>query len=134
MNISEEKTVAEVVTENIKTAHIFKKHGIDFCCGGGITIEKACAKNGVDYAILGKELEEIDEYDGFPVGKLAKSMLLPKYEQLDQAVDKADIKTAQHKLDELIETCNQCHQTTEHGYVVIQRNSSNVYLQDFTAR
>jgi regulator of cell morphogenesis and NO signaling len=61
MNISEQKTVAEVVTENIKAAHVFKKHGIDFCCGGGITIEKACAKNGVDYAILGKELEEIDE-------------------------------------------------------------------------
>lgn len=61
MNISEQKTVAEVVTENIKTAHIFKKHGIDFCCGGGITIEKACEKNGVDYSILGKELEDVDE-------------------------------------------------------------------------
>jgi regulator of cell morphogenesis and NO signaling len=61
MNISEQKTVAEVVTKNIKTAHVFKKHGIDFCCGGGITIEKACAKNGVDYAVLEKELEEIDE-------------------------------------------------------------------------
>ena len=61
MNISEKKTVAEVVTENIKAAHIFKKHGIDFCCGGGITIEKACAKNDVDYAVLGKELGEIDE-------------------------------------------------------------------------
>ena len=33
MIITEEKTVAEIVTENIKTAAIFKKHGIDFCCG-----------------------------------------------------------------------------------------------------
>jgi regulator of cell morphogenesis and NO signaling len=61
MKISEQKTVAEVVTENIKAAHVFKKHGIDFCCGGGVTIEKACEKNGVDYTVLGKELEEIDE-------------------------------------------------------------------------
>ena len=60
MIITEDKTVAEVVTENIKTAHIFKKHGIDFCCGGGITIEKACSKNNVDYSSLEDELKNID--------------------------------------------------------------------------
>jgi regulator of cell morphogenesis and NO signaling len=61
MNITESKTVAEIVTENIKTAHVFKKYGIDFCCGGGITIEKACTKKGVDYTILEKELTAIDD-------------------------------------------------------------------------
>jgi len=55
------KTVAEAVTENIKTAHIFKKHGIDFCCGGGISISKACEKNGVDYNTIIKELKAIDK-------------------------------------------------------------------------
>lgn len=60
MNLTENKTVAEVVAENIKTAHVFKKHGIDFCCGGGITIEKACEKNHANYAVLKKELEDID--------------------------------------------------------------------------
>ena len=44
MNFTTSKTVADYVTENIKTAHIFKKHGIDFCCGGDIPIEKACKK------------------------------------------------------------------------------------------
>ena len=61
MNINENKTVAEVVSENIKASNVFKKHGIDFCCGGGISIEKACAKNGVDYATLEKELIAVDE-------------------------------------------------------------------------
>ena len=59
MKITEENTVAEIVVQNIKTAHVFKKHGIDFCCGGGITVEKACSKNSVDYAILKKEIEAI---------------------------------------------------------------------------
>jgi regulator of cell morphogenesis and NO signaling len=59
MNTIFDKTVAEIVTENIKTAHVFKKHGIDFCCGGGITIEKACAKNKVDVAVLEKELANV---------------------------------------------------------------------------
>lgn len=58
--ISNTKTVAEYVTENIKTAHIFKKYGIDFCCGGAITVEKACAKKNVNQAILEKELAEVD--------------------------------------------------------------------------
>jgi len=61
MNINENITVADVVTKNIKAAHVFKKHGIDFCCGGGITIEKACAKYSVDYKTLEKELLAIDK-------------------------------------------------------------------------
>ncbi len=60
MTITEDKTVAEIVTENIKTAHIFKKYGIDFCCGGGITIEEACSKKGIDYSLLEKELVAVD--------------------------------------------------------------------------
>ena len=61
MNITKEKTVAEIVAENIKAAHIFKKYGIDFCCGGGISIEKACAKKDLDYTLLEKELKTIDK-------------------------------------------------------------------------
>ena len=48
MSITEEKTIADIVAENIKTSHIFKKHGIDFCCGGGITVQKACEKKGLE--------------------------------------------------------------------------------------
>ena len=58
--IIEDKTVADVVTENIKTAHIFKKYGIDFCCGGGITIDKACKKKNIDLALLTEELLNVD--------------------------------------------------------------------------
>jgi regulator of cell morphogenesis and NO signaling len=74
MNINKEKTVAEVVTNNIKTSHIFKKYGIDFCCGGGVTIEKACEKKGVDFSILAEELRHFDrsldmnyDYDNWPL-------------------------------------------------------------------
>jgi len=50
------KTVAQMVTENIKTAHIFKKYGIDFCCGGGESIEKACNRRSLDLNLLEQEL------------------------------------------------------------------------------
>ena len=60
MNITENNTVAEVVTYNIKTADVFKKHGIDFCCGGGISIKKACEKNNVTFSEIEKELANIN--------------------------------------------------------------------------
>ncbi|MFD2517739.1 iron-sulfur cluster repair di-iron protein [Salinimicrobium flavum] len=59
----ETKTVAEMVTENIKTAHIFKKHGIDFCCGGGISLQKACDKYNANFDQLVTDLEEVDKTD-----------------------------------------------------------------------
>jgi len=65
MNITKDQTVAEVVTKNIKASHVFKKYNIDFCCGGGISIEKSCEKKGINYDLLISELEnmEIKEED-----------------------------------------------------------------------
>ena len=61
MNVVETNTVAQTVTENIKAAHIFKKYGIDFCCGGNITIENACKKAKIDQTKLISDLEKIDQ-------------------------------------------------------------------------
>ncbi len=60
MTTLQERTVADVVTENIKAAHIFKKHGIDFCCGGGISIKRACEKAKIDPTVLEAELLNLD--------------------------------------------------------------------------
>jgi len=61
MTSIDNKTVAQLVAENIKTAHIFKKFGIDFCCGGGISIDKACEKKNVDFLVLKEELLAVDD-------------------------------------------------------------------------
>ncbi|HXH17479.1 MAG TPA: iron-sulfur cluster repair di-iron protein [Chitinophagales bacterium] len=50
------KTVGQWVAEDYRTAEVFKKHGIDFCCGGGRSVQDVCEKKGVDYALLEKEL------------------------------------------------------------------------------
>ncbi|MDG1805021.1 iron-sulfur cluster repair di-iron protein [Flavicella sp.] len=60
LTITKECTVADVVSNNIKTADIFKKHGIDFCCGGGVSLDKICDKKGVSYNVLSEELKNVD--------------------------------------------------------------------------
>lgn len=42
------KTIAEIVSDDISTASVFKKYKLDFCCGGGKTIEKACEKANIN--------------------------------------------------------------------------------------
>ena len=65
MNVTESKIgneiVADLVTENYKTAEVFKKYGIDFCCGGQISIGEACAKAGVDISRLEDDLAAVNQ-------------------------------------------------------------------------
>lgn len=58
METLKETTVADLVAKNLNTAHVFKKYGIDFCCGGKKSIESVCEKNGIDFSILSHELME----------------------------------------------------------------------------
>lgn len=57
-NLKEQK-VGILVAENYKYADIFKKHHIDFCCGGGVSVSEACRKKDVDEKALLQELESI---------------------------------------------------------------------------
>jgi len=54
----QDQTVAQIVTQNIKSADVFKKHGIDFCCGGNVSVTKACQRKGVDVAQFTEELNQ----------------------------------------------------------------------------
>ncbi|MDP3358258.1 MAG: iron-sulfur cluster repair di-iron protein [Lutibacter sp.] len=42
------KTIAEIVSDDISTASVFKKYQLDFCCGGGKTVENACEKANIN--------------------------------------------------------------------------------------
>ncbi|MCR9013830.1 iron-sulfur cluster repair di-iron protein [Aquiflexum gelatinilyticum] len=55
-NLSKRK-VGGIVAENFRAAIVFTEYGIDFCCKGGITLEKACEVNDVSMENILKDLE-----------------------------------------------------------------------------
>lgn len=72
-------TIGEIVKTNYKASDVFKKYGIDFCCGGGKSIAYVCEKNGLNEEDLIAEInktlnttrEEGLPYDQWPIDLLA---------------------------------------------------------------
>jgi len=48
MNIQEDQIIGELVANDYRTASVFKKYGIDFCCQGNRTINDACKAKKID--------------------------------------------------------------------------------------
>lgn len=75
----ENKPIGELVAENYRTATVFKKYKIDFCCQGGRTISEACERKGVDITMLVTELQEamqkpdasVTDFQSWPLDLLA---------------------------------------------------------------
>jgi len=53
---SAETTVGAIVAADFRTAGVFARHGIDFCCGGKISLADICQEKGLNPAILREEI------------------------------------------------------------------------------
>jgi len=51
-----EKTLAEIVTDNIRSAIVFEEYGLDFCCKGNRGLKDACADKNIDVRKVVNEL------------------------------------------------------------------------------
>jgi regulator of cell morphogenesis and NO signaling len=61
MNTVEQLTVGEYVANDFRTAALFSKYGIDFCCKGNRTLDEVCAKNDINPEELEKEIQAVLE-------------------------------------------------------------------------
>jgi regulator of cell morphogenesis and NO signaling len=50
--------VSDIVSNDYRTADVFRKYGIDFCCGGKWSLKMVCETRNLDITIIKKELEE----------------------------------------------------------------------------
>ncbi len=73
-----EKTIGEIVAEDFRSAAVFKKYGIDFCCKGNRSIAEACEPKGIDPSKIYNDLEnfrnvnsENIDFNSWPLDLLA---------------------------------------------------------------
>jgi regulator of cell morphogenesis and NO signaling len=59
MTIQETSTIGEFVAQDYRTAAIFSKYGIDFCCKGQKSIEEVCSENDINETNLLNDLNAV---------------------------------------------------------------------------
>lgn len=60
METLQERTVAEIVASNYKAADVFKKYGIDFCCGGNVGLSEICRKKDINLSEIEEDLIKVN--------------------------------------------------------------------------
>ncbi|GAA4334616.1 iron-sulfur cluster repair di-iron protein [Flaviaesturariibacter amylovorans] len=53
------ETIGEIAAKDLRKAKVFRKYGIDFCCGGKKSLSQTCAEKGLDLAALEAELDGV---------------------------------------------------------------------------
>jgi regulator of cell morphogenesis and NO signaling len=59
MTIQETSTIGEFVAQDYRTAAIFSKYGIDFCCKGQKSIEEVCSEKDINETNLLNDLNAV---------------------------------------------------------------------------
>ncbi|HET9824372.1 MAG TPA: DUF542 domain-containing protein, partial [Chitinophagaceae bacterium] len=56
-----DETLGQIAAKDLHKAQVFKKYGLDFCCGGKKTVKEACAEKGLDVTKVEQELQHADK-------------------------------------------------------------------------
>lgn len=55
-----ELTIGEIVANDFRAAEVFRNAGIDFCCGGKKSLEKACSEKNIEVETLNASLQNLE--------------------------------------------------------------------------
>ncbi|HNU13902.1 MAG TPA: iron-sulfur cluster repair di-iron protein, partial [Chitinophagaceae bacterium] len=55
-----DETLGQIAAKDLRKVEIFRKYGLDFCCGGKKTVKEACRDNGLDEMKIEQELQQLD--------------------------------------------------------------------------
>jgi len=61
------KSVGNIVRQDFRAADVFSNYGIDFCCGGKISVAEACANAKTDESLVISALENLQNQNGAAV-------------------------------------------------------------------
>tara|TARA_R110002050_G_scaffold165031_3_gene295325 strand:- start:7408 stop:8139 length:732 start_codon:yes stop_codon:yes gene_type:complete len=80
LNKDSEKQIGQFVADDFRTAAVFNKYGIDFCCKGDRTLGDVCEKKGLETkevleklnAVLNSTVNQSIDYKSWPLDLLAE--------------------------------------------------------------
>lgn len=88
------RTVGEIVKLDFRAADVFSSYGIDFCCGGKISVGEACANSGSDIKKVINALEALQfqkgsavhDFDSWNIGFLADYIINTHHAYVKKAI------------------------------------------------
>lgn len=98
-NNNTEPTIGEMVANDYRKAEVFKRFGIDFCCGGKDPLDKTCNKKGIDQAEVIQALNALDEpqqmrfskdYNNWDIGILADFIINNHHKYVNESLPLLD--------------------------------------------
>ncbi|MEK6480971.1 iron-sulfur cluster repair di-iron protein [Catalinimonas sp. 4WD22] len=89
-------TIGEIVAGDYRTAAVFQKYDIDFCCRGSRTIEEACQGQSIDFEKVLNELAAIQkqgdstapEFRHWPLDQLVDHIQHKHHKYVEEALEK----------------------------------------------
>lgn len=58
---NDKETIGQIAVKDLRKAEVFKKYGIDFCCGGKKTVREVCREKGIDATKVEQELQQVSK-------------------------------------------------------------------------
>jgi regulator of cell morphogenesis and NO signaling len=96
---SKQETVGELARKDYRKAEVFKKLGIDFCCGGKKSVEEAAAIAGLDVNLVKEALDKSSlinsgsaqhDFDGWPASFLADYIVNVHHKYVRESTEMLD--------------------------------------------
>jgi len=93
MNTLETATIGDIVKKNYKTASVFEKFGLDFCCNGNRSIEDSCRDQQIDPEEVMEALRQVQEagddgvnFDSWPLQELVDYIIKRHHAYVEEKV------------------------------------------------
>ncbi len=115
MEIQKESIIGDIVSKNYAYTDVLYAHQIDFCCGGGVSIQTACQNMGYDEGRMNQILTELNKMviSSFGVTEKANdwplSFLVDYIEENHHKYIEKNVPIIQAYLDKITSVHGQSH-------------------------
>jgi len=94
MTVTLESTIGDIVASDFRTAAVFQRHGIDFCCRGNRSVGDACRDGGIGAEELLRQVADATaspaaggpRFNAWDVGMLASYIVANHHEFVRQTI------------------------------------------------